>query len=248
LLTEVIDWGVVEEGLAAVRDRIAVACSRSGRRPQEVRIVAVTKTLPAEAVRAAVAAGIDEFGENYVNELENKRPAAPEATWHFIGRVQSNKARRIQQVADMVHTLEPGRGPAKLAAAARSAGTPVAGLVEVDFTGRRVGIAPAAVPRFVTELSEEPGLDLRGLMTVAPPGEDPRPAFSALRELRDGLRVSFPGFTELSMGMSADLESAVEEGATMVRVGTALFGNRPAGRARSGTLRESDASPGAALG
>ena len=215
----------IEERLATVRARIQAACARSGRDPEDVRLIAVTKRLPEESVRAGALAGVTDFGENYVQELEAKRPAAPSATWHFLGRVQANKARRVAAAADVVHTLEPGRSPSRLAVAAAERGEALPCLIEVDFTGRRVGVAPGEAETFVESLGSE--LEVRGLMTVAPQGEDPRPSFLALRELRDRLRVRFPTLVELSMGMTADLDAAVEEGATMVRVGTAIFGPRP---------------------
>jgi PLP dependent protein len=217
----------LEENLAWVRHRIETACARSGREPGDVRLVGVTKGVPAEAVAAGVRAGLMDLGENYVQELETKREAAPDATWHFVGRMQRNKVRRVLRQADVVQTLEPGPATERLAELASTEGRTVECLVEVDFTGRRVGAGPDEVGQLVTRLIEDEGLPVRGLMTVAPLEDDPRPWFARLRELRDGLAVTFERVTELSMGMSADLDAAVEEGATMVRVGTAIFGPRP---------------------
>jgi pyridoxal phosphate enzyme (YggS family) len=217
------DLGRAIEGVNA---RIAEACRRVERDPREVRLVAVVKDVEAEQVAAAGRAGVTEFGENYVQRMEAKRAAAPEATWHFIGRLQSNKVRKVLDSADMVHTLEPGRAAERLDALGAERGRPVPCLVEVDFTGSRVGIAPTAVPAFVQEVQNREGLEVQGLMTIAPLGEDPRPAFAELRVLRDALRERFEHVRELSMGMSTDLDAAVEEGATMVRVGTAIFGPR----------------------
>lgn len=213
-------------GVAAVRERIEAACVRAGRDPVEVRLVAVTKKVDPGRIREAAAAGVTDFGENYLQELTAKRGAAPDARWHFLGRVQSNKARGVAAAADLVQTLEPGRACRRLGEAADPSLTC---LVQVDFTGERVGVAPAEAPAFLEELAEQPSLDVRGLMTVPPLGEDPRPYFARLRELRDRLREDHPGLVELSMGMSADYEDAVVEGATMVRVGTAIFGPRPQG-------------------
>lgn len=217
----------VATAVAGVRRRIEEACRRAARDPAEVRLVAVTKTVDPARIREAAAAGVEDFGENYVQELAAKREAAPEARWHFLGRVQSNKARRVAETADLVQTLEPGRACRRLAAAAVEAGAVLPCLVQVDFTGQRVGVGPDEASAFVDGLADAAGLDVRGLMTVPPLGEDPRPSFERLRELRDALREAHPGLAELSMGMSADYEEAVVEGATMVRVGSAIFGARP---------------------
>ncbi|MGH2663041.1 MAG: YggS family pyridoxal phosphate-dependent enzyme [Actinomycetota bacterium] len=216
----------LEGAIEAVRERIAGACRRAGRDPRQVRLVAVVKEVEPEDVAAATDAGLREFGENYVQQMEAKRAAAPDATWHFIGRLQSNKVRRVLDGSDVVQTLEPGRAAERLGALAAEGNRPMPCLVEVDFTGHRVGISPDEVPAFVEEVHGSDGLAVRGLMTIAPLHRDPRPTFAGLRELRDALERRFEEVRELSMGMSADLEAAVEEGATMVRVGTAIFGPR----------------------
>lgn len=217
----------LQRGIAEVRTRIDAACARAGRRPEEVRLIGVTKKVPPEMVRRAAEAGLTEFGENYVQELAQKREAAPDATWHFIGRLQGNKVQKVLDTADLVQTVEPGRAADRLATLAAEGGRSISCLVEIDFSGSRVGASPGEAETFVERLQALPGIDCRGLMTVAPLGEDPRRSFGALRELRDRLLDRFPGVIELSMGMSEDLEAAVEEGATMVRVGTAIFGPRP---------------------
>lgn len=217
----------LQRGIAEVRTRIDAACARAGRRPEEVRLIGVTKKVPPEMVRRAAEAGLTEFGENYVQELAQKRKAAPDATWHFIGRLQGNKVQKVLDTADLVQTVEPGRAADRLATLAAEGGRSTPCLVEIDFSGSRVGASPGEAETFVERLQALPGIDCRGLMTVAPLGEDPRRSFGALRELRDRLLDRFPGVIELSMGMSEDLEAAVEEGATMVRVGTAIFGPRP---------------------
>lgn len=217
----------VAGGVAAVRERIGEACRRAGRDPGEVRLVAVTKTVEPARIAQAAAAGIEDFGENYVQELEAKRDAAPNARWHFVGRVQSNKARRVAELADLVQTLEPGRAWTRLAAAAEEASGTLPCLVQIDFTGRRVGVNPGGAAPFLEELAGGSALDVRGLMTVPPLGEDARPFFARLRDLRDLLQRDHPGLRELSMGMSGDYEDGVVEGATMVRIGTAIFGPRP---------------------
>jgi pyridoxal phosphate enzyme (YggS family) len=213
----------LEEAIERVRGAVRAACERSGRLPEQVRLIGVTKGVTAEIVALAARAGLDEFGENYVQELVSKRAAAREATWHYIGRLQRNKVQRVLESADVVQTLE--RSPATERLIRLAEDRPVDCLIEVDFAGGRVGAAPAEVEALAEEL-QGTGARLRGLMTVAPQQEDPRRSFSALRELRDRLAGRFDGTGELSMGMSADLEAAVEEGATMVRVGTAIFGPR----------------------
>ena len=216
-----------EKALAEVRRRIDDACRRAGRHPEDVRLIGVTKSVPPEQVRRVAAAGLREFGENYVGDLEAKRTAAPEATWHFIGRLQRNKVRRVLELADVVQTLEPGRATERLEELAADRGRTVPCMVEVDFTGSRVGVEPREADAFLQGMGEVPALEVVGLMTVPPLGRPPRPYFQQLRELRDRLASAFPGLQELSMGMSADYEEAVEEGATMVRVGSAIFGPRP---------------------
>ena len=222
-----IEWRASVAGrLAVVRAEIEAARRRSARAPGEVRIVAVTKGQPPEAVRAAADAGIVDFGENYVQELEAKRDRAADAAWHFLGRVQSNKAAAIAR-ADLIHSLEPGRGMRRLAAIGVERGRPVRALVEVRVREGRPGVAPGDLDAFLDEVAALPGLAVEGLMTVPDPapGHDPREAFATLRDLRERSPHHLP---ELSMGMSADYPVAVEEGATMVRIGTALFGPRPA--------------------
>ena len=215
----------LERAIETVRARIDRACDRAGRDPQEVRLIGATKEVEPARVRAAFSAGLTEFGENYVQELEAKRTAAPEATWHFIGRVQRNKVRRVVEAADVLHTLEPGRAADRLAEMVVTGPEPPPCLIEVDFTGRRVGVVPDEVEPFAARMADG-GVRILGLMTVPPAEEPPGPWFVRLRELRDRLRARLPDAVELSMGMSADLEEAVEEGATMVRVGTAIFGPR----------------------
>ena len=211
--------------MSQVHARVERACERAGRLPEEVRIVAVTKQVPPEAVSRAARAGVSDFGENYAQELESKRRAAPEATWHFLGRLQRNKVRRVLEAADVLHALEPGRAADRLTELAPEMPEPPGCLVEVDFAGGRVGVPPEGAAAFVEDLGGR-GLAVHGLMTVAPPDQDPRRAFRRLRELRDELRSGRETVVELSMGMSTDLEVGVEEGATMVRVGTAIFGPR----------------------
>ena len=215
----------LEAAIGAVRERIADACRRAERRPEEVRLIGATKGVARDRVGLAARAGLEEFGENYVQELTAKRDVAPRAVWHYVGRVQRNKVPKILEHADMVQTLEPGAAADRLVRLAAERDEPVDCLIEVDFTEGRVGAAPGEVEAFADTLAS-PGVRLRGLMTVAPEDEDPRRSFGRLRELRDRMDGRFEGPGELSMGMSNDLQEAVEEGATMVRVGTAIFGPR----------------------
>jgi pyridoxal phosphate enzyme (YggS family) len=222
--------------LAAVRDRVAAACRRAGRATDEVRLIGVTKTIVPQRIRAAAAAGLGDFAENYAAELEAKASLVP-ATWHFVGTLQRGTAHRVAAVADVVHTAEPGHAFERLARRAAEREPALPCLVQVDLVGGRHGVDPSAVLAFVDAAANVAGVRLVGLMTLPPPTPHPdgaRPWFARLRELRDRLAADAPWLRELSMGMSADYEVAIEEGATMVRVGTALFGARPAGpRARS---------------
>ncbi len=211
--------------LAAVRARIAAAAARAGRDASEVRLIAVAKTKSAAAVRAAIAAGATDIGENYVQEGAAKRAAVGDgACWHFIGRLQRNKAGRAVAAFDYIHTVDSAALGAALARQGAARGRVVRVLVEVRLGGEasKVGVDPAALPDLLVAL-RDPHLVVDGLMTVPPPGppEATRLFFRQLRALRDEA-----GLRELSMGMSDDFEVAVEEGATMVRVGRAIFGAR----------------------
>jgi pyridoxal phosphate enzyme (YggS family) len=215
--------------LEAVRAGIGMACERSGRDPRAVLLVAVTKEVPPDLVAWAVEAGCSDLGENYVKEMATKVEAHPQATWHYVGVLQGSTAHRVADLSDVVHSLVPGRPCTRLAGRAERAGKRIPALIQVDFAGHRAGMAPEEVPRFARDAARMPGIELRGLMTLPPgPGrpEDSRPHFRRLRELRDRVREDISTFDDLSMGMSADYEVAVEEGATMVRIGTALFGER----------------------
>lgn len=217
--------------MRAVRARIDAACARAGRPAGEVLLIGASKTVPAERVRAVMEAGVTDFAENYANELEEKSRAVPGARWHFIGKLQTGTVRHVAERAAVVHTLEPGHAVGRLARRVAAGGRRIDGLIQVDQTGRRQGTDPAELAGFARAVAATDGIRLIGLMTLPPPTPDPegaRPFFRRLREMRDELRGSHPDLRDLSMGMSGDLEIAVEEGATMVRVGTALFGGRPA--------------------
>jgi pyridoxal phosphate enzyme (YggS family) len=212
--------------LSAVRARIEAACARAGRDPAEVTLVAVSKRQSVEAIRAAYDAGQRVFGENYVQELAHKAEALgelPGLRLHFIGHLQRNKAKLVRRVAHAVETLDSIRLADALAGAG-GAPLPVLAQVNVAREPQKSGCAPEDLAALVAHVRALPSLRLEGLMTVPPASDDPeasRPCFRALREL--GAEHGLPA---LSMGMSADLEVAVEEGATMVRVGTAIFGAR----------------------
>ena len=224
----------VLENLARIRARIDRACDRAGRDAAGVRLVAVAKTVPLEAVRWAHEAGVTDIGENYVKELIAKRSVVPGAIWHFVGTLQSHSAHHVATNADVVHTLTPGRAVSRLARRAHEQGRRLPALVEVDFTrGARAGLDPDAVDAFADEVAATDGLEIVGLMTLPPMPEvpeDARPFFRRLREMGEALRGRHPRAAELSMGMSMDYEVAIEEGATMVRIGTALFGERAPAR------------------
>lgn len=227
---------MIAERVAAVRERIARAAERAARAPADVTLVAVSKTHPPEAIRDAHAAGVRHFGENRVQEAEPKIAATSDlggVHWHLVGHLQSNKARRAAQLFELVQSIDSLELASRLARAALEHGSTLRGLVEVDLAGEasKFGLPEAELLPALRELRGRPGLSLEGLMVLPPlaaDGEAARPYFRRLRELRDralGEGLLMPPGT-LSMGMSHDFEVAVEEGATIVRVGTAIFGAR----------------------
>jgi len=231
----------IADGLAQVRARIAAAERAAGRAPGSVRLLAVSKKMPADDVRAALAAGQRAFGENYAQELRDKRaalaqdrtlPQLPE--WHYIGPLQSNKVKYVAGQVALAHTVDS----AALLEAIEARGVPQACLVQVNVAGeaQKRGIAPAELPALLDRFAALSHVTCAGLMVIPPFTDDPndaRPHFAALRALRDreaGIARPHVELRELSMGMSGDLEIAVAEGATIVRVGTAIFGaRRPVG-------------------
>lgn len=221
----------VAANVAMVREGVAVACERAGRDPDAVRIVAAAKTFGPEAVAQVRDAGVVDVAENYVRELRVKRAAVRGVVWHFIGTLQTGSANHVAKLADVVHTVTPGRAAERLGRRAASSGRTLPVLIEVDFAGRGTGVPPRGVPDAAEVVAAIEGFELVGLMTLPPlPAvpEDSRPFFVRLRELLRPLSERRPQMKELSMGMSLDYQVAVEEGATMVRVGSALFGARPA--------------------
>jgi hypothetical protein len=217
----------IARNLAAVRARIAEACARANRDPATVALVAVSKTHPAEAVQEALAAGQTLFGENRVQEAQQKfpalRPAHPDLRLHLIGALQTNKARDAVRVADVIESLDRPKLAAALADAIAKEGRAPGLLVQVN-TGdepQKAGIPRAEAGPFIRACRDEHGLAVSGLMCIPPVQGDPRPHFAFLADL-----AAKHGLKTLSMGMSADYEIAIAEGATLVRVGTAIFGHR----------------------
>jgi pyridoxal phosphate enzyme (YggS family) len=220
---------MLRESVEAVEERIERACRRAGRRREEVTLLAVTKIFPAEAIREAWALGLREFGENYVQEFEGKAPSVAGlagARFHLIGHLQSNKSQRAAALFDAVQTVDSARLARRLNDAPERRSTPLETMIEVKLSPEqsKSGAAPEELPALVEAIRACPNLRLTGLMTMPPYSDDPeasRPYFRRLRQLTVEL-----GLEKTSMGMSHDLEAAIEEGATVVRVGTALFGAR----------------------
>jgi pyridoxal phosphate enzyme (YggS family) len=220
--------------LAVVRGQIDAAAARAGRDPGSVRLVAVSKTHPAEAVTAAAAAGQSVFGESRVQEARDKIPACPPGLdWHFIGHLQKNKVRQALPLFTFFHSIDSAPLAQAIDRIAGETGKPVEGLLEVNISGEETkhGFTPDQLRAEFAALAKLPHLRIRGLMTMAPYSENPedaRPVFRALRELRDELQSAHDHpLPELSMGMSGDFVPAIEEGATLVRVGSSIFGARP---------------------
>ncbi len=214
----------VRANLQRVRERMARAARRAGRRPEDILLIGVSKTVPAERVREALDAGLPALGENRVQEARDKiRSLGRPVPWHLIGHLQTNKVKDALELFDVIQSVDRLSLAAELARRTRR---PLAVLVEVNLAGEssKGGFAPSEVKAALDAIRTLPRLEVRGLMAVPPAAPDPeqaRPWFRALRDLRDAA-----GLPELSIGMSADFEVAIEEGATMVRVGTALFGAR----------------------
>jgi len=225
-----------EENIGHVRERIANACRRAGRRPEEVKLVAVSKTVPPDLIRRAFEAGLRDFGENRVQEANAKRPALSDltVTWHMVGHLQSNKAKLARELFHVVHSVDSLRLSQKLDQAAVCSDDKLPVLLQVNLGDEltKSGAREEEIGQLAEQVGRLRTLELRGLMVLPPFFEDPeqaRPSFRRLRELAKSLEalnlpnVSIQG---LSMGMSHDFEIAIEEGATIVRIGTAIFGPR----------------------
>ena len=225
---------MIGENLVSVRGRIAAAAARAGRDSARITLIGVSKTKPAEQVREAVEAGLTHVGENRVQEAASKVTSLaslkPPPTWHLIGHLQSNKVRRAAEVFSCVHSIDRDELARRLDRAAGDLGKRLDVLIQVDLGGEvtKHGTPVEGLDGLVDLTAGLSHLRLRGLMTIPPLGEPEttRPFFRRLREIRDGLRTRGHELPELSMGMTNDFEVAIEEGATMVRVGTALFGAR----------------------
>ncbi len=223
--------------VAEVGERIEKAANRAGRQPEEITLVAVSKTIPAERIQEAYSAGVRHFGESRTQEWEAKAPllVGLDATWHLVGHLQRNKAARAVNLFHEIDSLDTLPLAEKLE---RGAGDgrrlPVLLEVKLDPEGKKAGCVPEDLPRLAEGVLLMPHLELRGLMTVPPAVkelEEVRPYFRRLRELRDSLAAQVKlALPDLSMGMSRDFEIAIEEGATQIRVGTAVFGERPSER------------------
>ena len=232
---------MVKENLERVRERIAAAARAEGRDPSEIRLICVTKGIPVDRIREAVAAGVREIGENRVQEAREKQVQipriglvpGPDLKWHLIGHLQRNKAKLAAQLFDVIHSVDSLDLVEELE---KRADRKLETLIQVNVSGEatKEGCRPEEAAKLVEAVLKAKNLQWGGLMTMAPASEDPeaaRPVFRKLRELRDQLEKQFKGcFTprslDLSMGMSGDFEAAVREGATMIRIGTAIFGER----------------------
>jgi len=221
--------------LAKVQDKIAAAATRSGRQPSEITLIAVSKGVDVERVRQACDLGVRDFGESRTKEMLDKQRALdlPDVRWHFIGRLQTNKARAATSLSFMVHSVDRVELASYIS---RAASSPAKVLVQVNVAGDplKAGLPPESVNSALHQLASFEGIEVHGLMTIGPLSPDPelsRPHFRALRRLMDEVmgESPWPHFHHLSMGMSQDYEVAIEEGATMVRVGSAIFGDRHEG-------------------
>ena len=226
----------IKANLTAVRDRIARACARAGRSPEQVTLTVVTKFFPASDVRLLAELGVRDVGENRHQEAETKRAECADLglTWHFIGGLQSNKAVAVAAYADVVESVDRAKLLKGLTRGAHETGRTLDVLVQVsldeDPGAGRSGVAPDQAEALAEQVVAAEGLRLRGVMAVAPLGADPVPAFAKLASVAALVRRVDPAATWVSAGMSADLEAAVESGATHVRIGSAVLGSRPPNR------------------
>jgi pyridoxal phosphate enzyme (YggS family) len=226
----------IRANLQAARDRIEAACAKAGRSSSEVSLVAVTKTHPASDVRALASLGVVDVGENRDQEAAPKaaETADLDLTWHFVGQLQTNKARSVASYADVVHSVDRARLVRALGDRAAEAGRTLTCLVQVNLDddseagvlGPRGGVDPSDAPGIADLIEEHEALSLGGVMAVAPLGGDPYTAFGRLHEVAGRIRDRYPRATMISAGMSGDLEAAIERGATHLRLGAALLGAR----------------------
>jgi pyridoxal phosphate enzyme (YggS family) len=226
---------MIAENFEAVTQRIAACCGRSGRPPGDVRLVCVTKEAPVDRMKEALGAGARTFGENRVQEAAAKHPSfGPEVEWHLVGHLQTNKARDAVRIFNLIHSVDSLRLASEIDKEARKAGKVQDILIQVNTSGEasKFGIKPEEAGGLLKEISALANVRALGLMTIAPEADDPeavRPYFRKLRELRDNInavcRMPY-AVRHLSMGMTNDFEVAIEEGATLVRVGRGIFGER----------------------
>jgi len=226
----------LKDRIAEIQNRIAAAAEQAGRSPDDIRLVAVSKTKPVASVQKALTGGLNLFGENYIQEAREKVDAlsGSGAQWHFIGHLQSNKAKYAVKLFDLIHSVDSPKLARELnkQAAKIDKVQPVLVQVNISAEATKSGTSSEETVDLVTAISDLPNLSLQGLMTMPPFFDDPdraRPYFQELRQLRDHIRsLTIPGVAmhELSMGMTGDFEAAIAEGATLVRIGTAIFGER----------------------
>lgn len=224
---------MIAENVKIVRERIASACQRAGRKPEEITLIAVTKTFGTEHALEAIDAGATDLGENYVRELQEKhnKLADRQVRWHFIGHLQSNKIKYVADWIHLIHSVDSMNLAKQLSQWGERRGRALDVLVEVNTTGekRKFGFSVGEARKAIDELGNLRGLKVIGLMTMGPFLPDPeasRPAFRTLSALRDSISTDGHPMPHLSMGMTNDFEVAIEEGATMLRIGTAIFGSR----------------------
>ena len=227
--------GSIADNLARVKERMAEAAMRSGRTPDSVKLVGVTKTVDVDRIKEAVSAGLQILGENYVQEARDKiKEVGGEASWHFVGRLQTNKAKYAVKLFDLIQTVDSFKLARELNRRAQPLGRTIPIIIQVNLASEvsKGGVEPSECISLIEQISELPNLQILGLMTMPPFFDQPeraRPYFAQLRELSQEIaRAQLPRVVmkELSMGMSGDFESAIEEGATLVRVGPAILGER----------------------
>ncbi len=216
----------ISANLAQVQDRIARAAKQAGRSPQDITLVAVTKKQPAAAIQEVLALGVADIGENYVQEAADKKHQFGTGRWHLLGHLQTNKAKAAVELFDLIQSVDSVKLAKAIGAQAASVAKTQAILLQVHLGEEetKFGLLPSAVREAAAEIAGLPGVALEGLMGIAPFGEDARPYFRHLRTLFDTLPDAHR--KTLSMGMTGDFETAIEEGATLIRIGTAIFGPR----------------------
>lgn len=228
--------GSIADNIRVILDKIAAAATACGRSPDEITLLAISKTFPPEAIVGAAEAGLRKFGENRVQEAEEKLPSLQIAglEWHLVGHLQSNKAKKAAELFDVIHSLDSVKLAERLNRASLEAGKVLSVLLQVDLGQEetKYGADPSLIRKIVESMPQFPALRLNGMMTIPPYFDDPedaRPFFEALRKISERIEMEYPGALgerHLSMGMSHDFEQAIREGATIVRIGTAIFGTR----------------------